>query len=292
MVSIARFGVAVLAIAGACAAADTALWEPGKVVSIEQVSTPAKEPDSSCRSVPKGATPPPRCRPSYLKAEQYWVVTVDAGNKRFAVRPIQTPGALYLLSQGGNEYVDPRLPAPSSIEVAVISTKALRLRAPGGREIYAMVESQNLLSAPPSPAVATTPETSPSKVVLLENSDFRELEIQEAKSQDIGEGAVLYSFTGDSSTARVNSNKPVFLVLAESDAATGGNVELSRLQVSKGTRQVPYSSAKHRSASSIPVIVTQVSATLRKLTVGEPLPPGQYVVLLENSARGFLFEVR
>ena len=53
-----------------------------------------------------------------------------------------------------------------------------------------------------------------------------------------------------------------------------------------------YSLTKNRSASSLPLGVTQVSPTLRKLNVTEPLPPGEYVVLLEKSNRGFLFEVR
>ena len=70
------------------------------------------------------------------------------------------------------------------------------------------------------------------------------------------------------------------------------NVELSRLQVAQGTRQLAYSLAKKRSASSLPITLTQVSATTRKLNVTEPLPPGEYVVLLENPNRGFLFAVR
>ena len=292
MFPIARLGVTLLAVASVCAAADTPLWEPGKVVSVEQVSTPAKEPDPSCRTVPRGATPPPRCRTSYLKAEQYWLVTVDVGNKRFAVRPMQAPGALYLLNQGDNQYVDPQLTAPSSIEVAILSAKAVRLRTNGGKELYAMVESQNLLSASPSHPLATIPGTSTARVVLLENSDFRDLEVQDIQAQDIGDGAMLYSFTGGSSPSRADSNRPVLLVMADQEALMPMNVELSRLQIGQGTRQIVYSPSKKHSASSIPVTVTQASATLRKLNVSEPLPAGQYVVLLENSTRGFLFEVR
>ena len=80
--------------------------------------------------------------------------------------------------------------------------------------------------------------------------------------------------------------------MAEGDASAGGNVELSRLQVGKGTRQIAYSLTRNRSASSIPITVTQASATLRKVNVNDPLPSGEYVVLLEDSRRGFLFEVR
>jgi hypothetical protein len=47
----------------------------------------------------------------------------------------------------------------------------------------------------------------------------------------------------------------------------------------------------NRSASSQPITVTQVSATVWKINVKEPLPPGEYVVLWENSNRGFLFSV-
>jgi hypothetical protein len=94
------------------------------------------------------------------------------------------------------------------------------------------------------------------------------------------------------SPARVASNRPVFLVLAESDSAAVGNVELSRLQVGKETRQIAYSLTKNRSASSIPISITPVSATVRRINVWDPLPTGEYAVLLENSHRGFLFEVK
>lgn len=292
-------------IANLVAAADNPLWEPAKVVAVEQVSTPAKEPDASCRSVPRGATPPPACRPSNLRAEQFWRVTVDVGNKRFVVRPYRAAKLLDALNQGSTDYVDPHLTVASSVEVAVVSSKSIRLRTDQGQGMPAIVDSQELLStvqvvskpesAPPRPQATTlTPArvTSASKVVLLENGDFVELETQEAKSQDIGDGAAVYSFTGASSTIRAGSNTPVFLVLAEGDAAAGESVDLARLQVGKGTRQIAYSLTKNRSATSLPITVSPVSATMRKVTVREPLPPGEYVVLLEHSNRSFLFAIR
>ena len=75
-----KLGAMLLVGASVWAAPETLLWEPGKVVTVEQVSTPAKPPDPSCRAVPKGATPPARCRPSSLAAQHYWRVTVDVGN--------------------------------------------------------------------------------------------------------------------------------------------------------------------------------------------------------------------
>ena len=253
----------------------------------------------------KGATPPARCRASALRAEQFWRVTVDVGNKRFVVRPYR-PAKLIDLNQDGSDYIDPHLTAASPIEVALVSSKAIRIRTDQGQGIAALVDSQELLSAvqvvskpelvsrvdvpPPPRAQATTLVTSGSKVVLLENSDFRDLELQETKSQDIGDGAVLYSFPGDTSPVRAGSKTPVFLLLADNEPAIAGTLELARLQVGKGVREL--ASAKNRSASSIPIIVTQVSATLRKFSAKDPLPPGEYVILLENSNRGFLFAVR
>ena len=289
---IGKFSFVLFAVASLCAAADTLLWEPAKVAAIEQVSTPAKEPDPSCRSVPRGATPPPRCRPSNLRAEQFWRVTVDVGNKRFVVRPYRAQNLLDALNQDAPDYVDPHLTAASSIEVAVVSNKTIRLRTDQGSGIPALVDSQELLSSPQVPLKTESIPRSAARVVLLENGDFRDLEVQDFKSQDIGDGAAIFSFSGAASPVRVGSNKPVFLVLVDSEAAMPANVELSRLQVAQGTRQLAYSLAKNRSASSLPIAVTQVSATTRKLSVTEPLPPGEYVVLLENSHRGFLFSVR
>ena len=246
-----------------CAAADTPLWEPAKVVSVEQVSSPAKEPDPSCRAVPRGATLPARCRASNLRAQQYWRVTVDVGNKRFVVRPYRAPNLLDALNQDAPDYVDPQLTPASSLEAAVVSSKTIRLRTDQGSGIPAIVDSQELLSRPvpklyvdppaPRSPQANVPVKSASKVVLLDNSDFVDLEVQEAQSQDIGDGAALFSFTGDASPVRAGSDKPVFLVLADSQAAMPANVELSRLQVGQGSRQLAYSLAKKRSASSLPI---------------------------------------
>ena len=179
--------------------------------------------------------------------------------------------------------------------VAILSPRSVRLRTDAGREIFAMVESQTLLSTPeappPRPQVAASVTPSTSKVVLLENSNFRELEVQEFTSQDIGDGAELYSFTGDSSPIRAGSNPPVFLLLADSGDAMPRNLELSRLQIGQGARQLVTSPAKNHSATALPILTTQAFATVRRLTVRDPLPPGEYVVLIENSHRGFLFAV-
>jgi hypothetical protein len=308
--SISRFSAILLSFASLRAVAESPLWEPGKVVAVEQVSTPAKEPDPSCRALPKGATPPARCRPSNLRAEQFWRVTVDVGNKRLVVRPYRAPTLLDSLNQEETVYVDPKLTAASSVEVALLSTKAVRLRTDQGQGVPALVDSQELLAnpvvpqkaeLPPAPRPKATapvtsataaPVTSAAKVVLLENGDFIDLEVQEFASQDIGDGAVLYSFSGDSSPTRAGSNTPVFLLLAEGESGIERSLELSRLQTGKGTRQMAYSLTKNRSASSVPISATQVSATVRKFSVREPLTPGEYVVLLEHSSRGFLFEVR
>jgi hypothetical protein len=302
--SVFRSGAILLSLASLCGAAEL-LWEPGKVVSVEQVSTPEKAPDPSCRAVPKGAATPARCRASNLDAEQFWRVTVDVGNKRLVVRPYRAQGLLNSLNQAATVYVDPNLSASSPVEVAVVSGKAVRLRADKGQGIPAILDSQELLSTPPSPEISLKSEssaplrpkaaashTSSSKVVLLENSDFIDMEALEIRSQDIGDGAVAYSFAGEASPTRPGSKRPVFLVLAEGDAAAGGDPEVSRLQVGKGTRQMAYSLTKGHSASSVPIGVTQVSATLRKIAIRQPLPPGEYVVLLQNSNRGFLFSVR
>jgi hypothetical protein len=300
--SIGKLSVILLLFASLRAAAETPLWEPGKVAAVEQVSLPARTPDRSCQAVPRGETPPLQCRASYLRAEHYWRVTVDVGQKRFVVRPYRAPGFLDALGQGGPAYVDPNLTVGSSVEVAVVSSKAIRIRADQGQGILATIDSEELLSkpkallktdvAPPSHPTVTAAVSPASKVVLLESSDFLDMEVQEFKSQDIGDGAALYSFTGDSSPTRISSNPPVFLVLAENAGVRGRNVEVSRLQLAKGTRQLLYFPTKNRSASSLPIVVTQVSATVRKVSMRAPLPPGEYVVLLENSNRGFLFGVR
>ena len=314
MFSICKFSVIVLWLASSAAAADTARWEPGKVVAVEQVSKPAKTPDADCRTLPRGQTLPARCRTANLRAEEFWRVTVDVGNKRYVVRPYRAPKLLDSLNQEGPIYVDPKLTAGSAVEVAVYANKSVRLRTEKGDGLPAIVDSvvdsvvDSAVGAvvefkkdeTPNPAIAVTAQVRPSpravatapvspatsKVVLLENGDFIDLEVQELMSQDIGDGAALYSFPGDSSPTRINSNRPVFLVMG----LERGNLELARLQVGKGTRQLLYSVAKKHSASPLAVTATQVSDTLRRVTVNDPLAPGEYALVLEHSNRAFLFE--
>jgi len=279
---VTRSRILLLAFASLTVSGQAPLWELGKVLAVEEVSVPAKAPDPSCLAIPKGATPPARCRASNLRAQQYWRVTVEVGNRRFVVRPYRAQNLLDALNQDGADYVDPKLTPASPVEVAIISSKTVRLKTDRGQEMPAIVDSQELLSK----AVAPPPPTSfDSKIVLLENSDFQNLEVQEFKTQSIGDGAIVYSFAGAASPIRPASKAPVFLILAGD-----GSAELSKLQVGKGTRELAVS--KSHSASPVPIVVTQVSATLRKFTVKDPLAAGEYVILLENSNPGFLFTIR
>ena len=137
--------------------------------------------------------------------------------------------------------------------------------------------SQQLIAKTEAPRQIEVPrQITDSRVVLLENSDFHDLEVQELKSN---------SFAGAASPVRSASKTPVFVVLD-----SPGNVELLRLQVGKGTREL--AATKDHLASEVPIVMTQLSSTLRKFTVKDPLSSGEYVILLENSDRGFLFSVR
>jgi hypothetical protein len=248
--------------------------------------------DPSCLALPKGTVLPARCRAANFRAQQFWRVTVDVGNRRFVARPYRAQSVLDALNQDDTQYVNPNLSAGSPVEVTVVSAKTIRFKTDHGQEMPALLDSQELLSkpeiakaVPEAPAPAASLQPSGAKVVLLENNEFRDLEVQASKTQDIGDGAALVSFPGAASPIRAASNTPVFLVLADS-----GPVELSRLQVGNGTRELAV--ARNRSASAVVIVVTEVSATLRRCTIKDPLPPGEYVVRLQNSDRGFLFSVR
>ena len=277
-----RSTLILIAFASLPVLAQAPLWELGKVLAVEEVSLPAKAADPSCLAIPKGAVPPARCRASNLRAQHYWRVTVEVGNRRFVVRPYRAQNLLDALNQDAADYVDPKLTADSPVEVAIISSKTVRLKTDRGQEMPAIVDSQDLLS---KTVAAPAPASFGSKVVLLENSDFHDLEVQEFKSQSIGDGAMVYSFAGASSPIGPAPKTPVFVALASE-----GSIELSRLQVGKGTRELAVT--KNHSASPVSIVMTQVSATLRKFTVKDPLPPGEYVILLEGANQGFLFTVR
>jgi len=78
------------------------------------------------------------------------------------------------LNQDAADYVDPKLTADTPVEVAIISSKTIRLKTDRGQEMPAIVDSQELLSKTEAPRKITD-----SRVVLLENSDFHDLEVQE-----------------------------------------------------------------------------------------------------------------
>jgi hypothetical protein len=172
----------------------------------------------------------------------------------------------------------------------IISGAVVSKPAPPQQEVVVRTPAPPIAPvAPLTPARAADPVPSEFRIVLLDNGDFIDLETQELKAQDIGDGAALYSFAGDSSRARVSSNKPVFMILGGSDAT---NPELSRLQVGKGTRELVYSQIRKKSASALAITMTRVSDTLRRVTVNEALAPGEYVFIVPGSGRAFLFDLR
>ncbi len=301
--------VLLVVLAGSCLAADSVVWEPGRVTDVLMQMVPAKEPDASCKAVPRGSTPPPNCRPQNLKAQVYWRVTLETSTRRMVVRPYRQPNLMQTLNDNALMYVDPMIAAGASVEVAIVSKNTIRFRTDLGQGTLAQVDSQELLSSasPPAgkiplslpppkpigaPTVALPAVDSALKIVLLENSDFRDLEVQQIAAQDIGDGASLYTFSGDASAVRVGSNRPVFLVLTGSEGEAGAGVDLARMQVGRGQRQLVYSRAGRKSASSVAVSITKVSPTVLRVTVGQALTPGEYAILPAGLNRGFLFEIR
>lgn len=307
MLGLRNWFVGVVALAGSFAFAQSSHWQPGRVVAVEEISTPAKTPDPDCRNLPRGQTLPAHCRPANLQPEHYWKVTVDAGNTRYVVRPYRPPKFIETLNQERPFYIEPKLTAGMKIEVAVFPNNSVRLRTDRGEGFSAMIDTQDALgavetgsepksaepkrpdtraAAPPAAPVAAV-ATGSLKIVALENGDFVDLEGQDFKVQDIGDGAALYTFTGESSPVSLSSNQQSFLLTGAAAPA----VELSVLQVGKGTRQLLYSAVKKRSASPIPTTVSQVSDTVTRVTVSQSLAAGEYVFLVGTN-RAFLFKIR
>src|SRR5262249_24707547 len=95
------------------------------------VSTPDKEPGPECRNLPRGSTPPPACRPANLHGDTYWKVTIETNGKHYVVRPYRAPKILEAINQERPAYIDPKLAAGDSVEVAVYP-KSLRIRKDQG----------------------------------------------------------------------------------------------------------------------------------------------------------------
>ncbi|MBZ5635702.1 MAG: hypothetical protein LAO55_21450 [Acidobacteriia bacterium] len=141
----------------ALAFGETAPWQQGTVVSVQQGSF-QPSPDYRCSTSPNGVNSSTACR-AVNQVVPYWDVMVNLGNKVLLIRPYVMASGLLAVLRGANrqslkDYVlPPGVSAGVSVNVAVFSNGTVTLQNGSGRNYSGEIVSQTLVpEEKPEPA--------------------------------------------------------------------------------------------------------------------------------------------
>ncbi len=125
---------------------------------------------------------------------------------------------------------------------------------------------------------------------LLHANKLVETEIAEAKDQQ-SKDAMTYSISGANSPAKTPMAEPIFLL--ESDKLNPNAIELYKLEVKGGNRQVTMPMGKKARSGPRPLKLTvqKVEGKLYRIEAAEGLEIGQYSLSPSDSNKAFCFEV-
>jgi hypothetical protein len=100
----------------------------------------------------------------------------------------------------------------------------------------------------------------------------------------------VFTFAGTSSPARTPLAEPIFIL--DSDAIKPDSVELYRMDVKSGHREVKVSGgSKKYGTKALRLSVTKLDRSLYKLEAAETLDPGEYALSPTGGNHVFCFEV-
>ncbi len=114
-------------------------------------------------------------------------------------------------------------------------------------------------------------------------------DVAEAK-QENRKDDVLYVVEGAESSARTPLASPIFLL--QSDKVVGDKLQLYKLEVKNGRREILFSHKKKQTAVPLRMEVTRLSSdNLYKIEVNDSLDKGEYSLTPEGSNQVFCFQV-
>jgi hypothetical protein len=126
-------------------------------------------------------------------------------------------------------------------------------------------------------------------IYLLHADNLIPTETGEAKEEGKKSDPV-YTFPGTSSPARTPLAEPIFIL--DSDSIKPDSVELYRMDVRSGHREVKVSGGSRRSGNkALRLSVTRLDKGLYRLEAAETLDPGQYALSPSSGNHVFCFEV-
>jgi len=124
---------------------------------------------------------------------------------------------------------------------------------------------------------------------LIHANHLIETEVSEAREQSSKKESS-YVIPGAASPARTPMAEPIFII--ESSKLTPEQIELYRLDVKGGSREVVLQQRRRRSESGpFHMLVTRLGGKLYRIEADEPLQNGQYALSPNGSNTVFCFEI-
>jgi len=129
----------------------------------------------------------------------------------------------------------------------------------------------------------------PDILYLVHADNLVETEVAQAQ-QESRKNDSTFVMSGATSTARTPLAEPIFIIDAQ--RVSPDRLELYRLDVKGGNREVSLSSGKRRGGNRpLHLVVTPLGGHLYRVEVGEPLENGEYALSPNGDNRAFCFEV-
>src|SRR5579863_2514739 len=131
--------------------------------------------------------------------------------------------------------------------------------------------------------------TKPDLLYLVHADNLVPTETADAK-EDSKKDEALYTVPGANSPARTPVAEPIFLI--QSEKVIPSRLELYRMEVKGGRREVTVSKGRRR-GSNRPLYLsgTKLDGNLYKVEAAQPLEDGEYTISPNDSNHVFCFEV-
>lgn len=123
---------------------------------------------------------------------------------------------------------------------------------------------------------------------LLHATTLVETEAAEAEEEQKKDD-VTYVIKGASSTAKTPLAGPIFLM--QSEKINPERMELYRLEVKNGRREITINQKKKKGPRPYRIVVTRVAEHLYRIDANESLENGEYSLSPSDSNRAFCFQV-